>query len=202
MSQPPIPPEPFDPSPNSPPPDPVYGNAAYEPGYASARVPSPPPYNQGPAEPYTAPPAHKRKMSGLAITLITLGVLLVLCLGGVFAACAATTNSAANSINGAVASQEAEAAAKVGDVKLTECKPRTDEITGPQVHVILVVKNSGSEARDYAVQLEYLDAKKVRIDTDTAFIEKVAPGTTARYDEPTFLDEGTKAASCRIVGVS
>jgi len=201
MSQPPIPPEPYDPSPNSPPPDPAYGNAAYEPGYASARVPSPPPYNQGPAEPYAGVPPRKR-LPGWAIALIVLGILGLLACGGIFAACAATTNSAVNSINGAVASQEAEAAAKIGDVKLTECKPRTDEITGPQVHVILVVKNSGSEARDYAVQLEYLDAKKVRIDTDTAFIEKVAPGTTARYDEPTFLDEGTKAASCRIVSVS
>jgi len=202
MSQPPIPPEPFEPSPPpNRPPDPAYGNAAYEPGYASARVPSPPPYNQGPAEPYAGVPARKR-LPGWAIALIVLGILGLLACGGIFAACAATTNSAVNSINDAVASDQAEAVAKTADVKLKECKPGNNSVAGPTVNVILEVKNSGSEVRDYAVDLEFLNADKVRIDTDTAYVQAVGPGQTARYDEATFLDEGTRAATCRILAVS
>jgi hypothetical protein len=85
------------------------------------------------------------------------------------------------------------------DVIITTCT-----LTGTNVPVAKVrytVTNNGDVARAATLTFEYRDAGGARLDTDTARVQTLTPGDTARAEESTVLDGPTNTLDCFITSV-
>ncbi|MEV0713965.1 FxLYD domain-containing protein [Asanoa sp. NPDC050611] len=75
------------------------------------------------------------------------------------------------------------------------------DLSGPTGKVVLEVRNTGPTTRSAHIQIEYLDADGVRIDTDSATAWNVPAGGTVKVEETTSLDAPAPGGTCEITSV-
>lgn len=118
--------------------------------------------------------------------------IVVVVLGAIFLTCGVLYKT------GSSASREAARSMKV---TVTGC--RTSGASLPAATIEFTVTNSGSTARGATLAVEYRDESGARIDTDTARVQTIAPGDTAKGSETTILDAQVFGAiTCKITNVS
>ncbi len=153
-----------------------------------------------------APQPPKRGMStgkkvGLGCGISTL--IFIAFAGG----CMAMIGGAANEVDKAVkadASEDARAAKQ--DVKITTCKLKNDDILGRSVEARVEITNHGKKRANYLVEGEFIDANGNQVDTLTATVQNLAPGTSTSQDfvgliTPDDLKDVTKG-TCKVLKVT
>lgn len=145
---------------------------------------------------YQGPPPKKGMSTGVKVTLIIVGVLVLLC-GGGFVACTALVGGAANEVS---KSQKA----KESHVKLTGCNiQRADAGFLPNVKVDLSVNNTSKNQETYFIDVFVLNSAKERVGNSTAIVSDVRPGQTAKETEMVLLTKAVSGSiTCQVDKVS
>ncbi len=157
------------------------------PEYTQPQSPFVPPF------PSTAYPPKKKGMSGWAIALIVIGVvILVLCGGGV----------ALIGLVGKGISDSQNAAKK--DVSLSSCSADQSQydLVGPKA--VVDVTNHGTRKATYSVTVEFVSSDGgTQIGTGVAVVNDLQAGQSAQADAVSFKGgQGSNAFKCNITKVS
>ncbi|GAA1841347.1 hypothetical protein [Asanoa iriomotensis] len=81
-------------------------------------------------------------------------------------------------------------------VEVTSC-----DLSGSTGKVVLAVHNTGPATRSAHIQIEYVDADGIRIDTDSATAWNVPSGKTVQVEETTSLDAPAPGGTCDVISV-
>ncbi|GIF72733.1 FxLYD domain-containing protein [Asanoa siamensis] len=92
--------------------------------------------------------------------------------------------------------RENRARAEEMSVDVTAC-----DLSGSTGTVALEVRNTGADTRTAHIQVEYLDADGVRIDTRSMTARNVPAGGVVAVEESASLDAPAPGGTCRITSV-
>lgn len=146
-----------------------------------------------------APPAAQPPRKKKVWPWVLGGFLLACALG--IGGCAALIGGSAvaisNAADEAIQSSEAKEAAAAAEVTMTSCAG-----DGTWFEATGVAANGSSERSDYFIEVTFLDATGVNLDTGFATALNVEPGQTATWSATAFAAAAAGTVECNVADVS
>lgn len=124
----------------------------------------------------------KKKGSGKAIAALILGIFAIIITLVIQDSFNKAIDDASKDFDKATGNNTEEVLKNDADVKLGNFKIKKDEYGIEDTKLTVTLTNKTSQTKSFSVKVEAKDSNGVRIDTDDAYFDTVAPGQTVTSD--------------------
>ena len=124
----------------------------------------------------------KKKGSGKAIAALILGIFAIIITLVIQDSFNKAIDDASKDFDKATGNNTEEVLKNDADVKLGKFKIKKDEYGIEDTKLTVTLTNKTSQTKSFSVKVEAKDSNGVRIDTDDAYFDTVAPGQTVTSD--------------------